>query len=199
MVKNKRIRRLKNKRKAKEITKTILSLCAVGVLTLLAGSGVRNPDKARKLIEGLGEYSFSRIKECLKRLKMQDYIRYDENDLNKPIIITKKGLGRHAICTLKDKISGMMMKKWDHIWRLVTFDVEEKNRWKRDSFRRHLRRMNFFRLQKNIYIIPFAIEKEIEQFVKSCGMWNQALILHVADLGKREKEAREYFLNSKKK
>ena len=125
---------------------------------------------------------------------MQDYIKYDEDDLTKPIVITNKGLQRHAVNTLKGKIQSFTMKKWDHLWRLVTFDVEEKDRWKRDIFRKHLRRMNFFKLQKNIYIIPFAIEKEIEQFIKACKMRDNALTLHVADLGKREKEVREYFL-----
>lgn len=194
MVLKKQIGRLKNKRNAQEITKTILDICAVGACTLFVGGGVRNPDRMEKLLKELGEYSVGRVKECLKRLKMQEYIKYNEDDLTKPIVITKRGLQRHAAHTLKEKIRGFTIKKWDHLWRLVTFDVEEKNRWKRDVFRKYLGRMNFFKLQKNIYVIPFAIERDIEQFIKSCKMWNNALILHVADLGKREKEAQEYFL-----
>jgi len=195
MNRNKKIERLKNKRKAREMVKSLLGICAVGALTLFVGGGAVSPKQAKRLWKELGEYSLGRVKQCLKRMKMQDYIRYDEDDLTKPIIITEKGLQRYALQTLKDKIRGLAMKRWDHIWRLVTFDVKEDERWRRDMLRRHLQGMNFFKLQKNVYIIPFAVEKELEQFIKTYKMYDEVLILQVADLGKKEKRAREYFLD----
>lgn len=193
----KKIKILKNKRKAKEITKTILSICLSGVATYIASGSVRSPAKLGRMWGGLGKYSATRVRECLKRLKIQNYINYDEDDLTKPIFITEKGLQRYSALTLKEKIRNLTMKKWDHIWRLVTFDVDEKNRRKRDVFRRHLRRIGFYKLQQNIYVLPYPLEKEVADLINSCHMWNDAVVLHVADLGKKEKEIKEYFLFKK--
>jgi DNA-binding transcriptional regulator PaaX len=196
---NNSARKLAKQAKAKEITKTILSICAVGGLVLLAGGGVRSSKKAKKLADGLTQYSLSRINECLKRLKMQDYIKYDSQDLTRPIVITPEGLKRISVLSLKDKIKSLPIKKWDHIWRLVTFDVKENRRNRRESFRRKLKMLNFYQLQKNIFITPFSIEKEIEDIARSHHLKNNILILHVASLGKHEEKIKDYFFNSVKK
>jgi CRISPR-associated endonuclease Cas2 len=170
----------------------------VGGLTLFASGGVRSSKKAGKLIDGLSQYSLSRINTCLKRLKMQDYIKYDVQDLTQPICITKKGLERISLSTLKDKIKSLPLKRWDHIWRLVTFDVKEKNRNRRNNFRRQLKSLNFYQLQKNIFITPFSIEKEIEDIARLYYLKNNILILHVASLGQHEDKIKNYFFASAK-
>lgn len=190
--------KLRGRGKTKEITKTILKIAAAGGLAIIAGGGSHNPKMAIKVIGGFADYSLSRVKECLKRLSLQNYIKYDENDLVKPIILTEKGMQRYTIQTLKDRVRACTMKKWDHIWRLVTFDVKEKYRCKRDGFRESIKKMNFFQFQKNIFINPFPIEAELEALIKSFKMWDSAVILHVADLGKREDEVKKYFLEQHK-
>lgn len=196
---NKAVNKLIKKEKTKEITKTILSICAVGGLALLAGGGIRTPQKAKKLAEGLSQYSLSRINTCLKRLRMQDYIKYDPKDLTQPICLTKKGLERISFSSLKEKIVSLMIKKWDHIWRLVTFDVSENRKKQRDGFRHKLKSLNFYQLQKNIFITPFPIEKEIKDIAKFYRLKNNVLILHVASLDKHEEGVKNYFFNSAKK
>jgi DNA-binding transcriptional regulator PaaX len=190
----KKVSSLARRAKTKEITKAILSICAIGGLTILAGGGIRSSKKAEKLISGLAQYSSYRIKECLKRLKMQNYIKYDATDLTKPIYITKNGLERISLLSLKDKIKSLSLKKWDHLWRLVTFDVNENYRSRRDNFRRRLKSLNFYQLQKNIFITPFAIEREIEEIAREYHLQNHVLILHVASLGKHEQTVKNYFL-----
>lgn len=194
----KTIKQLSNNAKAKEITKTILSICAMGGLSLVAAGGIRSPKRAEKLIGSLSQYSLSRINACLKRLKMQDHIKYDDKDLSQPIYITKKGFERISLLSFKDKIKSLSLKKWDHIWRLVTFDVSENRRQMRNGFRNRLKSLNFYKLQKNIFITPFPIEKEIEDIACSYRLQNNILILHVASLGKHEDRVKKYFFNSSK-
>ncbi|MEA3272860.1 MAG: hypothetical protein U9P90_04310 [Patescibacteria group bacterium] len=193
-----KINKLAKRAKTKEITKTILSICAMGGLTILASGGVRTPQKANKLVDELAKYSSSRIKECLKRLSMQNYIKYNVDDLTKPIYITKKGLERMTFLSLKDRIKSLTMKKWDHIWRLVTFDVNEKYRNRRDNFRNQLKTLNFYQLQKNIFVTPFPVEKEIEEMAKFYHLRNNVLILHVASIGSHEEKVKNYFFDSTK-
>jgi len=193
---DKRIKKVKQKEKSKELTKTILKLCLGGGLIFLAGGCAypRNYKQFVKKFTDLEQYSYSRINECLKRLKMQDYIKYDENDLTKPIFLTKKGFQRHSVLSLTDKIKSLTMKKWDHIWRLVTYDVSEDFKILRDKFRCQLKQMGFYQLQKNIFVIPFPIEKELESLIASHRLWNRVLVLQVANLGKREEEVKSHFL-----
>jgi DNA-binding transcriptional regulator PaaX len=193
------IKKLSDKAKTKEITKTILSICAVGGLTLLAAGGTRSSKKAGKAIDTLSQYSSSRINWCLKRLKMQDYIKYDAKDLTQPIYITKKGLERISLLSFKDKLKFLSIKKWDHLWRLVTFDISENRKKTRDNFRNKLKLLNFYKLQKNIFITPFAIEKEIEGIARNYHLQNRILILQVASLGKYEDDVKNYFFNSGKR
>lgn len=189
-----RARRLRQSEKAKEITKTILHIAAMGGLMFLVAGASRNPKAAPAAIKELAKFSKSRIKQCLKRLSLQNYIRYDENDLTQQVFLTSKGLQRYSVQSLKDKICACTMRKWDHIWRLVTFDVKETVRYKRDGFRKRLKTMNFFQLQKNIFVIPFKIEKELDELIRIYKMRNNALVMHVADLGKREGEVKNFFL-----
>lgn len=192
-------KKFSDRAKSKEITKTILSICAVGGLTLLAAGGSRSPKKAEKAVGALSQYSSSRINWCLKRLKMQDYIKYDVKDLTHPICITSKGLERMSFLSFKDKLKSLSVKKWDHLWRLVTFDISERHKKTRDNFRNKLRLLNFYKLQKNIFITPFAIEKEVEDIANFYKLRDNILILHVASLGKYEDGVRDYFFGLVKK
>lgn len=192
-------KKLSDRTKTKEITKTILSICAVGGLTLLAAGGTRSPRKAEKAVGALSQYSLSRINWCLKRLKMQDYIKYNVKDLTQPICITKKGLERMSCLSFKDKLKSLSIKKWDHLWRLVTFDISERHKKTRDNFRNKLKLLNFYKLQKNIFITPFAIEKEIEDIAREHCLQNKILVLQVASLGKYEDDVKNYFFSLSKK
>ncbi|MBU4421896.1 hypothetical protein L6259_00120 [Candidatus Parcubacteria bacterium] len=193
---NKRIKKVRQKEKSKELTKTVLKLCLGGGLIFLAGGCAcpKNYKQLMKKFTDLEQYSCSRVKECLKRLRMQDYIKYDENDLTKPIFLTKKGFQRHSVLSLRDKLKSLTMRKWDHIWRLVTYDVSEDFKVLRDKFRCQLKQIGFYQLQKNIFVIPFPIEKELENLIEAHRLWNRVLVLQVANLGKHEDVVKDYFL-----
>jgi len=170
-----KIKKLRNDRKTQEITKTILKLCIGGGLIFLT-SGYAYPKNYKQLMKkftDLERYSCSRVNECLKRLRMQDYIRYDENDFTKPIFLTKKGFQRFNVLSLRDKIKSLTMKKWDHLWRLVTYDISEKYKLTRNNFRRELKLLDFYQLQKNIFVIPFSVERELEELIKSYRLWDR--------------------------
>jgi len=60
--------------------------------------------------------------------------------------------------------------EWDRRWRVLIFDIEEKNRKTRDSFRRKLVELGFGQLQKSVYISPFPIEEEMTEFIENLGL-----------------------------
>lgn len=58
---------------------------------------------------------------------------------------------------------------WDRAWRILVFDIKEINRHFRDVFRDKLFELGFGRLQKSVYLSPFPVEKEVQEFVESLG------------------------------
>ncbi|MBL7159573.1 hypothetical protein ISS85_03790 [Candidatus Microgenomates bacterium] len=68
-------------------------------------------------------------------------------------------------------------KKWDQKWRVIFFDIEEKNRGLRDRFREKLCELGFGKLQKSVYISPFSIEREMREFINALGLKGKTYLL----------------------
>lgn len=79
------------------------------------------------------------------------------------IIPTKKGklqLLNMRLENIKNK-----KEKWDGKWRMVAFDIPEKNRRGRDVLRGKLKKIGFYELQKSILLTPYDCRKEIKELV----------------------------------
>lgn len=57
-------------------------------------------------------------------------------------------------------------EQWDGIWRIVLFDIPERNRWARAGMRESLKRMGFHRFQKSAFVFPYPCREEIEFLTK---------------------------------
>lgn len=58
-------------------------------------------------------------------------------------------------------------RKWDKRWRILVFDIPEKSRNVRDTFRNKLRELGFSRLQDSVWISPHPIEEDVREYVKA--------------------------------
>ena len=174
------------------ISKLILKLIAAGALTGLVGLSY-DPDKTFRSVSGLVEYGDEQIKRCLLYLRMQRYIKYSPEENESPLIITKKGLRRLSAHNAKDKLTGVIKKRWDHLWRLVAFDVPETKKYLRDAFRQDLINYGFFPLQKSIYITPFACEEEIRELARKHHIGQNVLVSVTPNIGWRENYAIHWF------
>lgn len=67
-------------------------------------------------------------------------------------------------------------KKWDGRWRVVIFDIPEKIRWVRNSFRQKLNELGFGMVQKSVWISPHPFEDDIREFIKSLNLENNVLV-----------------------
>lgn len=56
-------------------------------------------------------------------------------------------------------------KRWDKRWRIVIFDVPEKDRHFRNILRSHLDMLRFHKLQQSVFISPYPFEKELLKLV----------------------------------
>jgi len=52
--------------------------------------------------------------------------------------------------------------KWDKKWRIVMFDIPEKQKRLREAIRFHLKDMGLVEFQKSVFISPYPCENELE-------------------------------------
>jgi len=53
-------------------------------------------------------------------------------------------------------------KKWDGLWRIVIFDVHERFKKGRDALAVGLKRLNFYPIQKSVFIYPYECKNEVD-------------------------------------
>lgn len=81
------------------------------------------------------------------------------------LVLTKKGK-RFALTYNLEEMKIKKPSKWDGKWRIVIFDIPEHLKKVRDSLRMHLHDLDFYELQKSVFINPFECENEIEYIVE---------------------------------
>lgn len=57
-------------------------------------------------------------------------------------------------------------KKWDGVWRLISFDVPEKKSVMRVGLRRKLKELGFGMLQESLWITPHDLGERLEEFLE---------------------------------
>ncbi len=161
-------RRKKIKEQKEHITKDILlGLLEAGALISVA---IIAPN-ALRIVKLFGEkkkewdhYYPSSIHRHTVKLWRKGYVDVKESRDGFTVVITEKG--KQEI--LKYNLDTMSIPKqdpWDGKWRMVFFDIPSGNESERSMFREKLRSMEFFKMQKSVYVHPYPCWKQI-QFVR---------------------------------
>ncbi len=104
-------------------------------------------------------YNNNQIHDSLKYLKRKKFIAYEFKQNKLKVIITNFGqqyikrVGLNEI-TIKPTL-------WDGRWRLLTFDIPEFKKTARQTFRGKLKQLDFYHIQRSVFILPFPCESEI--------------------------------------
>lgn len=148
--------------KKETIAKIILATVAfVGIMTIAAVA----PNSLQMLeLFGLGKkkYKPNSFYRTFKRMQNQRLIEIKKEKDDKIIIsITEKGKKR----LLEYNIDDMRIErpeKWDKKWRVISFDIPEKRKKAREALREKLKDLDFYPLQKSLFIFPFPCRDEID-------------------------------------
>lgn len=82
------------------------------------------------------------------------------------LILTAEGKRQAKILNLLgSSINFKKPKKWDGKWRIVIFDIPEKDRMFRDILREHLCTLEFYKLQYSVFVSPYPFEKPILELI----------------------------------
>jgi len=75
--------------------------------------------------------------------------------------LTDKGRKLAGEYRIVDKLKIKKQKKWDRKWRLLIFDIADKQKIKREALRGKLKELGFFQLQKSVWVCPYESKKQI--------------------------------------
>lgn len=73
--------------------------------------------------------------------------------------------------------------KWDGKWRVVVFDIPEKNRRVRQALRMGLRMLEFKPLQKSVWVSKVDCMKELRKYIRELSLSTYVLVFETKDLG----------------
>lgn len=145
------------------LTKALLVTLATGaVITLaLAFPGLGYLYKAFKKEQWEEAKRRGSLKATIKRLERQNLVSWSEKNDELTLNLTEEGNKK----VLKYKIDDLRIekpRKWDGWWRVIVFDIPEDEKIAREIFRNKLKEMDFYSLQKSVFVCPYECKDEID-------------------------------------
>lgn len=147
----------------KGLTKAVIITLATGaVITLaLAFPGLGYLYKAFKKEQWEEARRRGTLKITIKRLEKQSLVSWSEQDGELTLNLTEEGKKK----VLKYKIDDLKIRKpvkWDGWWRVIVFDIPEEQKIAREMFRNKLKDLEFYQLQKSVFVCPYECKDEID-------------------------------------
>lgn len=181
------------KKPKSEIAKDIiLGLALAGSIVAL---GMVSPyATASALLKVLKNKRYNK-KNCYNvfyRLKRQGYIITQQHNHQLYISLTAEGrkkAGRFQV----NSLSIAKPKRWDKKWRIVIFDIADKKRIKREALRGFLKRLEFYQLQKSVWIHPFDCKDEVRLLADFFAFTNKELQFIIAETIENQEKLKDYF------
>lgn len=148
---------------SKNISKYLLATIGLAGL-LFAGMIAPNLFLAMKPFLPRKNYTKKQISNVIYRAKRNRLISVAYKGDKTVIKLTKEGKEKLLIYKFED-LRLIKPKKWDRKWRLVIFDIPEEYKQARNAFSQKLKEMEFYQLQKSVWITPCPCEDEVD-FIK---------------------------------
>lgn len=147
--------------KFKDELKTLGNILLIGIAVVgISSIAIVAPNAMSLLKNVLPEDEMKRhykyrANNSLKGLINSGYVQEKIVNGQKKFILTIKGKLKYE--SLKENNN----KKWDGKWRIVSFDIYEKNRKKRGLLRKELRTYGFQMLQQSIWVYPYPCDEYV--------------------------------------
>lgn len=147
----------------KEIAVNVLKVLAMGVVLAVAIVAPNAVQLFEIFTEDKKELKMPKSNQAwkvIKKLQKQKHVGFSQKDGKIIVTITKEGEKE----LLKYNLEKMKLKKpkrWDSWWRVIIFDIPESKKKAREALRNLLKKMDFYQLQKSVFIHPYECKKEI--------------------------------------
>lgn len=175
------------------------------LLTFLGGIALGLSSSPRQYFK-----TFRTLQKDWKRINQQSFNRSFQKLAEEKLIEEKKlpdgtikffltGEGRLQAKKLKffgNSISFKKPKKWDRKWRIVIFDIPEKERLFRAILREHLYTLKFFKLQQSVFVSPYPFEKPILELIELYSAKSHVRVITATKIDNELKLKKHFFKNA---
>lgn len=136
------------------------------------------------------DYAPHEINRTLKRFQKSRYLALEKGNKLK---LSPKGRARMKHYALEDIQAPPKPKYWDKQWRLLIFDIPEKQSWARNLLRNKIREWNFAHIQRSVFITPFDCTKELNQVLDSLELHDSVFLMTLTHAGSLDDVLRKQF------
>jgi len=166
-----------------------LILLAIGAGLLLVGTFVfpSLPMALQPIFKMRGQKGFMKL---LKKLQNKGIIYLG----GERVKLTPRGLKLQKELKL-EQIILERPKEWDGLWRLVSYDIPDALKEKRDWFRQTLIRLGFRKVQESLWVFPFECKEEIAVIAKDCGVASYVIVMMTDNVPNEEEWESDFDLN----
>ncbi len=155
--------------------KTLIFLFVSGVFVIAASANPRAATMLwRALFRKIGGAPYNPA--TIHRLTKSNYIKIIKKNGEIGVELTEKGKQiAHSFIYSQERTK---TKEWDHMWRVVMYDIPSKHKNERDIFRRKVRELGMYQLQKSVWIYPYDCKEEIQFLCDSLHISYKTHILY---------------------
>lgn len=133
-----------------------------------------------------------RLQQATSRLVARGLLKWHVRDGKKSLQLTDKGKTYTERLVLENGLQKKKRQKWDKRWRLVSFDIWERHRAKRDRLRRLLHRVGFQRVHASLWVYPYDCE-ELIAFMRTDLHIGRGVLYFVADAIEGDERLHKHF------
>ena len=133
-----------------------------------------------------------KFSQALWRLK-RDRLIITSQKSNKTFVVelTEKGSRKVREFQFVD-LAIKIPKRWDGVWRIVIFDIPNKRNAGRETLRSKIKELDFYQLQKSVWVFPYPCEKEIEFITELFHLYPYVQIIEATKI-KNDAKLRKYY------
>lgn len=158
-------------------TKEIVRWVATGALIYVAlGSPIGAGKLTNLLWKKTRKTISSNIRRRLKQMEQAGYITTQGGTIK----LTAKGKKQLARISIEDV--EIKKERWDHKWRCVAYDIPNSHTKARESFRRTIKNLGFYPIQKSVLVFPYQCEEQVALVARFYHIERYVLIMEANDL-----------------
>ncbi len=122
------------------------------------------------------------LRESIKKLYQSKLVDCKENK-DGTVVLTLSEKGKNKILKYDlDKIEIKKPVRWDKLWRLVVFDIPEEKRSGRMALAAKLKELDFYPMQKSVFIHPYECKDEVNFIVEIFELAPYVRFMRVKDI-----------------
>lgn len=176
----------------------VIGATGVVALAIVAPKVLVGLSKIHKSLKGRRK-TFKEKQETVERtfyyLKRHGLVKISSGKGSTLLELTQKGLEKLKIVKALST-SVKRPKKWDGHWWLVAADIPTKEyRWAADLFRKKIKEMRFFPLQRTLWFYPYNPAKEIEFLANHFGIGRFVTVMEVCSLDEDDQKKLKMHFN----